>query len=127
MNSALTQVIKFVFLIFFALGINAEKTTCVSESSEIETINYVQNEGTVTSVETGFDLKSFSLPAQFRIHSRSVCWMFPNAYRKLFLIKALLFERYFKVHKIAIQKGNLAIVTQPQTDYYLYTLSCLRI
>lgn len=126
MNAILKHIIKFTLLLFLALCINAEKRDCVFESVEMHIFNYCHQEDSFTAEFGELNIES-SLPALFRANTGSVSWIFPNAYRKLFLVKALLFERYFIVHKIAMQVSNLAIVTQPQTDYYLYTLNCMRI
>lgn len=116
----------FVFLMIFAsLPVCEEE---VIDASTQQTSIYIQaNNDTLSFDVTDFNLEGYiQNQARTNLNLSNRRWT-PTVDRKLFVIVAILYARYFSSLQKYMQTSNLAVISKPPTDYYLYTLERMRI
>lgn len=120
MNSFLKYILSIIFVLFSALFIYAEKierhavyhTIQHSKDLHPEAIHYESN-----AIHQN----------QRRILVRTIRQSTTLKNRKLFIIVALFFVQLYLVYKKSRPNINLAIISKPQSHYYLYILNRIRI
>ena len=112
-------------MIFASLPVCEEEV--IAASTEQASAYIQPNNDTYSFNVTDFNLEGYlQSQARTNLNLSSRRWT-PTVDRKLFVIVAILYARYFSSQQKYMQTSNLAVVSKPPTDYYLYTLERMRI
>jgi hypothetical protein len=116
----------FVFAIILASLSNNEEVLTAVPTQQASAYIQQTNDASIY-IATDFNVEGY-IQSQARTNLNLLSRRYTQTVdRKLFVIVAILYARYFSLQQKYMQTSNLAVISKPQTDYYLYTLERMRI